>query len=207
MTQPQPLRGLYALTDTHLLQGRLLSAVTEALKGGVRILQYRDKTRSAEQRLQEARALAALCRQYDCLFLINDDIDLARDCGADGVHLGQGDGDVASARARLGDQAIIGVTCHASLELALTAQAQGADYVAFGAFFASTTKPQATLAPLPLLYTAKTALQLPVVAIGGISVDNANQVITAGAEMVAVVHSLFSADDICSRAQQFNRFF
>ncbi len=207
MTQSRPLRGLYALTDTNLLQGRLLPAVTDALKGGTRVLQYRDKTSSARQRQQDALALAALCREYDCLFLINDDIDLARECGADGVHLGQGDGSVSAARACLGDQAIIGVTCHNSLELAHTAQTQGADYVAFGAFFASSTKPEAQPAPLALLGTAKTALQIPVVAIGGISVDNAKQVITAGADMVAVVHSLFSADDICSRAQQFNRFF
>ena len=139
--------------------------------------------------------------------MINDDTELAKACGAHGVHLGQSDGIISQARAFLGNQAIIGNTCHGSLELAQAGVGQGCDYVAFGAFFTSSTKPDASPAPISLLNEARSTLPVPVVAIGGINMDNADQVINAGADMIAVIHNLFASDDICSRAAQFNSLF
>ncbi|GAA0795449.1 thiamine phosphate synthase [Marinobacterium sediminicola] len=199
------LHGLYGLTDAKLMPTdiAMLEQVEAALKGGMRLLQYRDKSHDHEQRLRQARALLDLCRQYDCPLLINDDVELAQASGADGVHLGQQDGCVAAAREYLGKQALIGQTCHDRLELAHHAIRQGADHVAFGAFFPSLTKPGATPAPLGLLQEARAQLDVPVVAIGGISVDNAATVIEAGADLVAVVHALFAADDIERQANRF----
>ncbi len=200
--------GLYAITDSRLLGAdKLLPAVEAALKGGATVIQYRDKSDDAKQRLTEARALASLCARYQRPLLINDDIDLARSAGAQGVHLGQGDGSVTAARAALGDDALIGVTCHDRLELALQAEADGADYVAFGAFFPSSTKPGAVPAPLSLLDEARRQLRVPIVAIGGITVDNAHLVIEHQAAMVAVIHSLFAAVDIEQRARAFCQLF
>lgn len=199
------LQGLYGLTDAQLMPTdiAMLEQVEAALKGGMRLLQYRDKSNDHNRRLRQARALLDLCRQYDCPLLINDDVELAQASGADGVHLGQQDGSVAAAREYLGKQALIGQTCHDRLELAHYAIRQGADHVAFGAFFPSLTKPGATPAPLGLLQEARAQLDVPVVAIGGISVDNAAQVIEAGADLVAVIHALFAADNIERQADRF----
>ncbi|MEH6627190.1 MAG: thiamine phosphate synthase [Motiliproteus sp.] len=207
--KPKPtLSGLYAITDAGLMPGSLLEQkVTAALSGGAQVIQYRDKSDNQSQRLQQAKALVALCNQFQRPLLINDDIALAKQANAHGVHLGQKDGSIAEARKQLGEQAIIGVTCHDSLQLALDAQKQGADYAAFGAFFASSTKPDAKAAPIQLLHDAHQLLRIPIVAIGGITVDNALQVIEPGASMVAVIHSLFACDDIETRALQFSRLF
>ena len=199
------VRGLYAITDPQLIPAeRLEQACAAALRGGARLLQYRDKPASSAERQQRASRLAALCRDHGALFLINDDPELAAEVGADGVHLGQSDGAVARARALLGPDAIIGVTCHGSLELARAAAAAGADYVAFGRFHASRTKPGAVAAD-PSILTAP--LPLPRVAIGGITPDNAPALIAAGADAVAVIHSLFSAPDIEAQARRFARLF
>ncbi len=197
------LHGLYAITDTPLMGGRLLSSVEDALKAGVTLVQYRDKTTDEHRREVEASALQALCSQYGAILLINDDIALAAKVGTKAVHIGQTDGNVAEARTLLGDDAIIGVTCHDSLELAKQAADEGADYVAFGAFFPSSTKPNAIPAPLALLSQAKEELDIPVVAIGGITLNNATDLIEAGADMLAVVSALFAVDDITCRAQEF----
>lgn len=201
--------GLYGITDSTLMPDdhTLLDAVESALKGGASIIQYRDKSDDGEKRLRQARALNQLCQRYQVPLLINDDAQLAFDSGASGVHLGQSDGSLQQARELLGTDAIIGITCHDQLELALQARKAGADYVAFGAFFASQTKPDARPAPLSLLQEARAQLDCPIVAIGGLSVDNASQVISAGADLVAVVHALFAADDINVRAQAFSRLF
>ncbi len=202
------LSGLYAITDSQLMPGSVLEhKVAAALSGGARIIQYRDKSDNHALRLQQANTLVTLCNRYRRALLINDDIALAKQAKAHGVHLGQKDGSIAEARTQLGEQAIIGVTCHDSLQLALDAQQQGADYVAFGAFFPSNTKPEAKAAPIQLLDDARQLLQIPIVAIGGITVDNAHQVIEPGASMVAVIHSLFASDDIETRARQFNSLF
>lgn len=204
------LRGLYAITDSHLLaNGRLLPYVEAALQGGARLIQYRDKSEAASRRLREAEALAELCLRHGARLVINDDLDLATRLGV-GVHLGQGDGSLAAARALLGRNAVIGATCHASVELANQARQEGASYLAFGRFFTSQTKPGAPSASLSLLNDAKTRFRLPLVAIGGVTLDNAPDLIARGADMLAVVHSLFAADsaeDVERRARAFSQLF
>ncbi|HEY5717669.1 MAG TPA: thiamine phosphate synthase, partial [Motiliproteus sp.] len=190
----------------------LLMQVEAALKGGAAVIQYRDKSSDQALRLTQATALQALCRRYDRPLLINDDIELALAVDAAGVHLGQGDGDARSARLRLGPNAIIGITCHDQLPLALEAQQAGADYVAFGAFFSSSTKPSAQAAPLPLLTAARRQLHVPIVAIGGISSDNAELVIAHGAQMIALVGALFGSSplqpcDTEQRARELSQLF
>lgn len=203
------LRGLYAITDSKLMPDTdsLLLQTEQALRGGAQIVQYRDKSDDQAKRRRQALALVDLCNQFDRPLLINDDVELAQAVAAHGVHLGQSDGIVSQARERLGPDKIIGNTCHASLALAQTAVGQQADYVAFGAFFPSSTKPGASPAPLALLQQARSSLPVPVVAIGGINMDNAGQVIEAGADMVAVIHSLFANDDICAQAGRFQQLF
>lgn len=200
------MRGLYAITDTPLLAGRLLQAVEAALSGGAVMVQYRDKSADTARRLEEALALRMLCRRYHVPLLINDDVELCLATGADGVHLGQQDSSLQQARERLGSQAIIGVTCHDSLALAESAIAGGASYVAFGAIYASATKPGATQASLATLSSAR-RFGCPVVAIGGISADNAAPVIAAGADCVAVISDLWGAADISAHAQAISRLF
>ncbi len=203
---PAMLCGLYAITDDSL-QDQLAIAIEAALAGGCRLIQYRSKQRSASERQQEACALLALCNRYNAKLFINDDVALAKSIGAHGVHLGQEDTSLAEARALLGPQAIIGITCHNSLDLARAAQAGGADYVAFGRFFPSTTKHSAPPADLSVLTAAKTSLAIPVVAIGGITLDNAPAVVQAGADMLAVVGDLFGATDINARARAYTALF
>jgi len=204
------LRGLYAITDSQLLaDGRLLPYVKAALQGGVRLLQYRDKSAATNQRLREADALQELCSRYGAQLIINDDAELAAQIGA-GLHLGQEDGSLAVARALLGRHAVIGATCHARLELASQAQAEGASYVAFGRFFQSQTKPGAVLATPELLRQARQQLSVPIAAIGGISLDTAPELIGHGADLLAVIHALFAAPDAAEverRARAFSDLF
>lgn len=200
-------RGLYAITDDALLAHRLLPAVQAALSGGCRWVQYRSKCTDAQQRHREAAQLVELCRTHNASLLINDDVALAKTAGADGVHLGQDDMSLTEARRILGNQAIIGITCHNSLALAHTAQQDGANYVAFGRFFASQTKQSAPPADLSVLRAAKAQLAIPVVAIGGITLDNAPSVLQEGADMLAVVGDLFSAQNITARAQAYTALF
>jgi len=203
------LQGLYAITDSVLMptDQDLLSRVEAALKGGTRIVQYRDKSDDANKRLRQAKALVDLCQQFQVPLIINDDAKLAKDAGAAGVHLGQSDGLLAEARILLGPDAIIGITCHDSLAFAREGQRAGADYIAYGAFYASKTKPNASPAPLSLLAESKAQIKLPTVAIGGITVDNAAQTLAAGADMLAVVHSLLAADDVELQARRFSQLF
>jgi thiamine-phosphate pyrophosphorylase len=203
------LRGLYAVTDSQLLAGKLLPYVEAALKGGARLLQYRDKSSDEARRLREAEALRELCIRYGAALIINDDAELAARLGV-GLHLGQSDGSLSVARALLGRQAIIGGTCHAQLELAEAAAKEGVSYVAFGRFFTSNTKPGAPTAGLDLLDEAKGRINLPIVAIGGVTLDNAASLIARGASMVAVVHDLFavaSAAEVEQRARAFSHLF
>lgn len=201
------LRGIYAITPEGLSTDQLLERVSQALEGGIQLLQYRAKQADEKQRQREAAALLALCREAGCPLIINDDPVLARKIKAQGVHLGQGDGDPQQARSFLGKNALIGVTCHRSLRLAVQAERAGADYVAFGAFFPSNTKPQAELAPLALLHQAKKHLRLPLVAIGGIKPNNAQRLVEAGADMLAVVHALFTSEDIPAQCRAFQQVF
>lgn len=204
------LRGLYAITDSQLLAGgKLLPYVEAALKGGARLLQYRDKSSDEARRLREAEALGELCTRYGASLIINDDAELAARLGV-GLHLGQSDGSLAAARALLGRQAIIGGTCHASLELGANAVSEGASYIAFGRFYNSQTKPGAPAATLDLLEQAQQRFHLPIVAIGGVTLDNAPELIARGASMVAVIHALFGADsaaEVERRARAFSALF
>lgn len=187
------LRGVYAITDSQLLAGRFLKYVEAALEGGITLLQYRDKTGDEARRLREAEKLRDLCDRYKAHLIINDDAELAARLNV-GVHLGQGDGPLTPARALLGRKAIIGSTCHASLDLARQAAREGATYVAFGRFFNSNTKPDAPPASLELLTAARAELKLPIAVIGGITLDNAAPLVAQGADLLAVVHALFGAD-------------
>jgi len=203
------LRGLYAITDSQLLAGRFLSHVEAALEGGVCLLQYRDKGDDAARRLREAEALHKLCERYGTQLIINDDAELAARLGV-GVHLGQTDGPLTPARALLGRQAVIGSTCHASVELAQQAASEGASYVAFGRFFNSVTKPGAPAASVELLEQARAQVKLPVAVIGGITLDNAAPLVAHGADLLAVIHGLFGADsaqEVTRRARAFNALF
>ncbi len=202
------LRGLYAITDAALQEPEQLpERVARAIDGGARLVQYRDKSGDRAARLQQARVLAELCRARGALLIINDDAQLAADSGADGVHLGRDDGDPGAARRRLGTGAIIGVSCYDQWPRALQAVEQGADYIAFGRFFPSRTKPQAVQASLDLIRRAKQQLALPVAAIGGITAQNGAQLIAAGADMLAVVQGVFAAADIRQAASAYAALF
>lgn len=195
-----PIRGLYAITDGP--RADLLDVVAQALAGGVRVLQYRDKTAAATRRRDEAASLKRLCTAHGVPLIVNDDVALALEVGADGVHLGEDDGSLAEARAALGKQAIIGVSCYDSLARARAAAAAGADYLAFGAFFPSPTKPHARRTS-PELLRQSAALGLPRVAIGGITPDNGAPLIEAGADCLAVISAVFGASDVCAAARRF----
>ncbi len=185
-----PNRGLYAITQTeHKSCDTVVREVEAALRGGAVVVQYRDKQPLDADLL--ARQLLKLCQQYKVPLLINDDVDLAVRIGADGVHIGRDDGDIKRARQRLGEQAIIGVSCYDSVEHAQQAQNQGATYVAFGRFFPSSSKPLALPASLETLRLAKQVLTIPIVAIGGILPENGSLLLEAGADLLAVIGGLF----------------
>ena len=196
------LRGLYAVTPELANTQTLLRSVAQALEGGIAMLQYR---RKGGQQIDEANTLARMCRERDVLFIVNDDIALALACGADGVHLGRDDGELVAARTRLGGK-LLGASCYDSLAAARAAVAAGADYVAFGSVFPSPTKPAAVRAPLALFGEAR-ALGVPLVAIGGITLQNAPQLLAAGADSVAVVSDLFEAPAIAERARAYGMLF
>lgn len=202
------IAGLYAIADTRYLDDtHLIPAVRAAIDGGARIIQYRDKDGNPSQREQQARTLAALCRETNTLFIVNDDVALAQRVNADGVHIGRDDAVMTAAREALGARAIIGVSCYNELARATRAQAQGADYVAFGSFFPSRTKPNAVRADLHLLEQARQTLRVPIVAIGGITPDNAQPLIAAGANAIAVIEGLFGTPDARAAAARYAALF
>ena len=201
------LSGLYAVTPDLDDTTELLRRVGQALQGGLRLLQYRNKPAAAALRREQAGALLALCRAQSVPLVINDDLQLALEIGADGAHLGREDGDLAAARAALGPGKLLGISCYDDIGRAREAKRVGADYVAFGSFFASPTKPAAVRAPLTLLAEARNELGLPVCAIGGITLQNAPQLIAAGADLLAVITDLFEAPDIRSRAAAYTSLF
>lgn len=202
------IHGLYAIADTGVLSpADLTAAVARAIDGGAAVVQYRDKGADAPRRLAQARSLALLCRARGVPLIVNDDLSLAGEAGADGVHLGRDDTSPAAARRTLGRGAIIGVSCYNELPMAIEAQQQGADYVAFGAFFVSPTKPHAVRADPSLLRRAKARLSVPVVAIGGITPHNAPDLIAAGADAVAVIHGVFGQPDPAAAARRYAQLF
>lgn len=201
--------GLYAITDSGLLpESALIPSVTAALEGGAVLVQYREKQLAWGERLRQACELNELCRAHGVPLIVNDDPGLAQACGAAGVHLGQNDGSVAEARALLGDEVIIGATCHGRLDLAEQARDEGADYLAFGRFFTSSTKPGAPPASSEILRQAA-SYRLPRTAIGGVTTDNGADLIRAGADLLAVVGGLFGGppEEVKARARTFTRLF
>jgi thiamine-phosphate pyrophosphorylase len=198
------LRGLYAITPEDLGRAAVMQRVAAAVSSGALCaLQYRRKEAGAAQRLAEARELAALCRRHGVPLVINDDLELTLQVGAEGLHLGREDGDLAGARARLPGR-ILGASCYDQPGLARRAIAAGADYVAFGSVYPSPTKPAAARAPLSLFALP---LGVPKVAIGGITLENAPRVVAAGADCVAVITDLFEAPDVAQRARDFAKIF
>jgi len=202
------LKGLYAITDQHLISKADFSlAIEAALRGGVSIIQYRDKSDDSNKRLQQASILRSLCQQYGAISIINDDIELAQTVGADGVHIGKDDQSLKQAREALGDDAIIGVSCYNDIGLSRAAEKNSADYVAFGTMFSSTTKPGAVMATPNIISEAKRQLNIPVCGIGGITTENIHQLIQHETDMAAVISSLFAADDIQQRARLLSQHF
>ncbi len=201
------LRGLYAITDSRLTPTpSILEMVDKAISGGAAIVQLRDKNKPDKELLEMATRLCRLCKDRGVIFIVNDRIELAKLTDAHGIHIGKDDIDPSSARAMLPGK-IIGVSCYNSLETAIEAEKAGADYVAFGSFFPSPTKPNAVEVPLRLLTQARTSLRIPICAIGGIDPNNAIQTIYAGADMVAVISSLWEAPDVKAQAQRFAKLF
>lgn len=200
------IRGLYAISSESSLQtADFIDRVEAAIRGGARIIQYRNKHRDEVCELQ-VLALAQLCAERHVPLIINDDPLLARRCHA-GVHLGKQDADIASTRKLLGRQAVIGVSCYNELERALAAQAQGADYVAFGRFFPSRTKPDAVQATPALLQAARAQLRIPIVAIGGITPENGAVLLQAGADALAVIDGIFGQKDPEQAARRYTELF
>jgi len=185
----QRIRGLYGITPDKELNITLIGNVIKTHK--VNILQYRRKTQDEKCKLDEATQLLKLCLQYNTLFIVNDDVNLCKKIGADGVHLGQNDVDVLSARSQLGEKYIIGVSCHNNLKLAEEAEANGADYIALGAIFKSTTKPNAAYCSLSTIKTIKSNINIPIVGIGGITFENQQSALDAGCNSIAMVEGLF----------------
>lgn len=200
-------RGLYAITPDTTDTPGLLALVTAALEGGAVTVQYRNKNASAMMRRDQATVLAVLCKRHGVPLIVNDDVMLALETGADGAHLGADDGDLARARRMLGTRRILGASCYDRLDLAQQAVAAGADYVAFGSFFPSPTKPAARSAAPHLIRQAKTNLGVPVAAIGGIRQNNAVVLIEAGADWLCVLSALFDAPDVRGAARGFAALF
>ncbi len=202
------IAGVYGITDSTLMPGDALLCKSEAaLRAGLRILQYRDKSDDAARRLREAAALHALCREYGALFVVNDDAALAAKIAAPALHVGREDAPLAELRRHFGGSLCIGVSCYDDLERAERAQAEGADYVAFGAFFPSPSKPDTCRAPLHLLREARRRLQVPVVAIGGIRADNGADLVAAGADALAVISALFGSADVAAAMRRLQALF
>ena len=200
-------QGLYAITPDWADTPRLVATTEAILRGGCRIVQYRNKATTPCHRDEQAVALRGLTRRYGALLIVNDDIELAQACEADGAHLGAEDSDLTTARARLGADKILGASCYQSLELARAAAQAGADYVAFGSFYPSPTKPEAKRADASLIAPARIATGLPVCAIGGITLDNAEPLVASGADLLAVISAVYNSPDPERAARAFCRLY
>lgn len=203
-----PKNGLYVISDFELNdRNELLEKTETILKCGISVFQYRNKHKKATDYEFLAKAMQELCKTYNTLFLLNDDIQLAKDIQADGVHLGKNDNLISDARNFLGSNYLIGASCYNQLELAQKAQIAGADYIAYGAFFPSSTKPNAKPANPLLLVESKEKIQLPTVAIGGISPQNAGTLIESGADFLAVISGVYRSKDPTIRTQEYLQHF
>ena len=208
MTHTRLQPGLYAITDSRLTGDLPMeTAVEQAIRGGARVIQYRDKQAGRNARETTARHLAGLCRSHGIPLIINDDIGLAARSGAAGVHLGRANSPLLEARRQLGPAAIIGISCYNNLDRARAAVAGGADYVAFGRFFPSGSKPDAVPAAPALLSRARDLLDVPLVAIGGITPDNGAALLEAGADLLAAIEGVFGQPDIEAAARRYAALF
>jgi thiamine-phosphate pyrophosphorylase len=202
------IQGVYAITDPHLLSDDILyDSVSQAIDAGISVLQYRNKTASYDLQLQQAERLNTLCQNNQVLFIINDSIKLAKQVSADGVHLGKEDNNISQAREQLGKKATIGISCYNQLQQAIEAEQYGADYIAFGRFFPSKTKPHATAADPQIITHAKQKISIPIVAIGGITEENASTVIEAGADSIAVINGIFAQENINNAVKDLGELF
>ena len=200
-------RGIYAITDCANTTAQELLEKSEAiLKTGISLFQYRNKTSNQQKKKELAQELQSLCHQYNTPFIVNDDVLLAKDISADGIHLGKDDDDISLAREVIGSR-IIGISCYNNINRAIAAEKAGANYIAFGAFFPSVTKPDAKKADIALVKLAKSQLTIPVVAIGGITPENGKQLIEANIDYLAVISGLYSASDTISATQSYNDLF
>jgi thiamine-phosphate pyrophosphorylase len=202
------LRGLYVITDTHLIpRSRFAATVEAAVRGGATMVQLREKETPPEEVIRLGRDILAVTRRYGALLIVNDHPAVAREIGADGVHVGRDDPPVAETRAIVGPHVIIGASCYGEIERAVAAEQAGADYVAFGTPFPSPTKPKRTDISLEIFQAAKQRVRVPVFAIGGITLANAPQVIDAGADGIAVVSGVFAASDVEAAARALAQLF
>lgn len=200
-------KGIYAITDcANTTEQELLEKSENILNTGICLFQYRNKESDQQKKKRLAQALQSLCHQYNVPFIVNDDVLLAKAIAADGVHLGKDDGDIHLARKTLGGK-IIGISCYNDIARAIKAEQDGADYIAFGAFFPSITKPDAKKAEIDLVKQAKLQLSIPVVAIGGITPENATQLIDAGIDYLAIISGLYAASDTIKATQNYNDLF
>ncbi len=199
-----PLSGLYVIADAECIgKNEIIGKTKEVLIAGVKILQYRDKINSQKDRYNIAEQLRNLTHDHACLLIINDEAELAQSIDADGVHLGKDDDSIEWARNLLGDSKIIGASCYAQLENAYPAISASADYIAFGSFYPSATKPNAPLANTDLIIKAKQQFDIPVCAIGGITPKNASNILNTGADMIAVISAIFNASSPEQAVQEY----
>ncbi len=201
------INGLYAITPELENTGDLLDKTRQVLEGGAQLIQYRNKSANRILLREQAGLLLQLCREYTVPLIINDYLDLTIEIGADGLHVGQHDAAIAKARNQLGDNKIIGASCYNNLGLALQAEKEGVDYVAFGAFFPSLTKPNTVSVTMNLIAEAKNKITVPIVGIGGIRLTNAKKIIQSGCAAIAVCNDLFQSVNIKAKAAQYAQLF
>jgi len=201
------IKGLYAITPDMADSNSILQKTQLAIEGGAFMVQYRSKIQNRDVKMQQCAAILRLCREYKIPCVVNDDVDMCRVLEADGVHLGENDDNIVEVRRILGEDAIIGSSCYDQLNRAKLAQKEGASYVAFGAMFETSTKPIAPRATLELLREAKSQIQIPIVAIGGITMNNAHDVIETGIDAIAVINSLYESNSIKETAETLSSMF
>ena len=201
------ISGPYAITPDLNQTNDLLNKTRQVLEGGVKLVQYRNKSANESLRREQAKLLLPLCREHNALLIINDHLEIAIEIDADGVHVGKNDVSVSAAKNQLGQNKIVGTSCYNQLDLAMQAQKDGADYIAFGAFFSSLTKPNAVSVSISLVNQAQKALSIPIVGIGGIQLTNARTVIQSGCAAIAVCHDLFQAENIKATAEHYVQLF
>ena len=201
------IRGLYAITPDSVDLNTLIQKTQLAIEGGAFMVQYRSKILNRDVKMQQCAAILRLCREYDVPCIVNDDVEMCRILKADGVHLGENDDNIAEVRRILGEDSIIGSSCYDQLNRAKQAQKEGASYVAFGAVFPTPTKPNAPRATLELLREAKSEIQIPIVAIGGITMNNAHDVIETGIDAIAVITNLYESNSIKETAETLSQMF